>query len=151
WSLRGIEDVLGDEAALFAAAYDARSIGNWEGKTILRRVRSDAELAAFFGAPDSTPDAPDPTAIPERLAQARQRLFDARERRARPARDDKALAAWNGLMLATVAEAARALDRPDYRALAERNATFLLERLRTPESRLRRSWNDGRATLHGYL
>ena len=54
-------------------------------------------------------------------------------------------------MLATVAEAARVLERADYLALAERNGTFLLERLRTPDGRLRRSWKDGRATLNGYL
>jgi hypothetical protein len=54
-------------------------------------------------------------------------------------------------MLAAVAEAARALDRPDYLALAERNATFLLDHLRTSDGRLRRSWKDGRATLNAYL
>ena len=151
WTLPEIEAVLGDSgdsgdnAALFATAYDVRTIGNWEGKTILRRVRSDAELQALFGS------GADSTEIPTRLARARGRLFEARERRVRPARDDKALASWNGLMLAAVAEAGRALDRADYRDLAERNATFLLERLRTPEGRLRRSWKDGRATLNGYL
>jgi uncharacterized protein YyaL (SSP411 family) len=178
WTLPEIEAVLGhsgdlgDDAALFATAYDVRTIGNWEGKTILRRVRSDAELAALFGSPDTTAGSPDTTAgasdsnaeatdpnagaadsngIAARLSRARQALFEARERRIRPARDDKALASWNGLMLAAVAEAARVLDRADYRDLAERNATFLLQRLRTPEGRLRRSWKDGRATLNGYL
>jgi hypothetical protein len=151
WTPAGVESALAqaglrDEAALVAAAYDVRATGNWEGRTILRRVRSDTELASVFGA-----------AIDERLTRARRALFETRERRARPARDDKVLAAWNGLMLAALAEAARALDRPDYRALAERNAAFLLEHLRTMDGgrpsgrRLRRSWKDGRATLNAYL
>jgi uncharacterized protein YyaL (SSP411 family) len=167
WTLAEIDAVLGDsgdDAPLFATAYDLRTIGNWEGKTILRRVRSDAELAALFGSPDSAPVADSsarspsidsqetgPISVSERLARARRRLSEARERRTRPARDDKALASWNGLMLAAVAEAARVLDRSDYRDLAERNAAFLVERLRTPDGRLRRSWKDGRASLNGYL
>jgi hypothetical protein len=144
WSLAEIEAALGDDAAPFAAAYDVRTVGNWEGHTILRRVRADRELEAVVGPAD-------PPTIAERLADARRRLFEARERRVRPARDDKALASWNGLMLAAISEAARALDRPDYLALAERNAAFALAHLRTPDGRLRRSWKDGRATLNGYL
>jgi uncharacterized protein YyaL (SSP411 family) len=155
WRLAEIDEVLGDDAPLLAAAYDVRTIGNWEGKTILRRVRNDAELEALFDSPDSAPvadsSAPRSKSVSERLARARRRLFEAREKRVRPARDDKALASWNGLMLAAVAEAARALDRADYREVAERNATFLLEYLRAPDGRLRRSWKDGRATLNGYL
>ncbi|HEX9736461.1 MAG TPA: thioredoxin domain-containing protein [Thermoanaerobaculia bacterium] len=154
WSLAEIEEVLGDEAALFATAYDVRTIGNWEGRTILRRVRSDAQLEALFGSGagrESTDGDSDSDGVSARLARARRALFEARDRRVRPARDDKALASWNGLMLAAVAEAARVLERADYRDLAERNATFLLERLRTREGRLRRSWKDGRATLNGYL
>jgi uncharacterized protein YyaL (SSP411 family) len=54
-------------------------------------------------------------------------------------------------MLAAFAEAARAFDRADYLDVAERDAAFLLDRLRTPQGRLQRSWKDGRATLNGYL
>ena len=151
WTLAEVEEVLGADVALFVTAYDVRKIGNWEGRTILRRVRSDAELEALFGTTDPSRKTPDSDAIPERLARARARLLKTRARRVRPARDDKALASWNGLMLAAVAEAARVLERADYLALAERNATFLLARLRTPEGRLRRSWKDDRATLNGYL
>jgi uncharacterized protein YyaL (SSP411 family) len=54
-------------------------------------------------------------------------------------------------MLATFAEAARALDRDDYRQVAERNAEFLLQELRQENGRLLRSWKDGEAKLNGYL
>ena len=50
-----------------------------------------------------------------------------------PGRDEKVLTAWNGLMLAAFAEAARALDRDDYRQVAERNAGFPPERAETGE------------------
>jgi uncharacterized protein YyaL (SSP411 family) len=54
-------------------------------------------------------------------------------------------------MLAAFAEAARALDRDDYRQVAERNAEFLLRELRQENGRLLRSWKDGEAKLNGYL
>jgi uncharacterized protein YyaL (SSP411 family) len=68
----------------------------------------------------------------------------------RPGRDEKVLAAWNGLMLRAFAFAARVLEREDYRRIAERNASFLLEKLKT-DGRLRRSYKDGRARFNGYL
>jgi hypothetical protein len=67
-------------------------------------------------------------------------LFQAREQRVKPARDDKVLAAWNGLMLRAFAYAAGALEREDYRQVAEANAEFLLRELRTEDGRLLRSW-----------
>jgi hypothetical protein len=140
WSAAEVRAVLGAEAPLFAAAYDVTSGGNWEGQTILRRVSDDAELAAAEG---QTADE-----VAARLARARERLFARRVERSQPARDGKVIAAWNGLALAALAEAAAALGRDDYRAAAERAAGFLLGVLHGPDGRLRRSWKDGRA-LHG--
>jgi uncharacterized protein YyaL (SSP411 family) len=64
-----------------------------------------------------------------RPAEAHRKLFEAREECIRPGCDDKVLTSWNGLMLAAFAEAARALDRDDYRLVAEHNADFLLREL----------------------
>jgi uncharacterized protein YyaL (SSP411 family) len=89
--------------------------------------------------------------IEKQLETARQKLFTAREERVKPARDDKVLAAWNGLMLAAFAEAARVFRRVDYRVIAERNANFLLAEMRDSNGRLRRSWKQGEARLNGYL
>src|SRR5204862_5593759 len=81
---------------------------------------------------------------------ARARLFEARERRPKPARDDKAIASWNGLALAALAEAGRRLERPDWVERAGELAAFLLGPL-SDGGRLRRSWRAGRATGTGYL
>ncbi len=138
WTADEVRAVLGSEqAALFADAYDVTESGNWEGKTILRRVRDDVTLAARHAISD--------VQVAERLADARGRLADARLARPQPARDDKALAAWNGLAIAALAEAAVALDRPDYVAAATAAAAALWVGLRTAEGRLLRSWKDGRA------
>ena len=68
----------------------------------------------------------------------------------RPGRDDKVLAAWNGLACRALAEAGRALGRADYVAAAVRNAEFLLGAMRV-DGRLMRTWKGGQARMLGYL
>jgi uncharacterized protein len=86
--------------------------------------------------------------IPE---DARRRLFDARERRPKPARDDKALAAWNGLTLAAFAEAGRRLERGDYLEVARALAGFLLGPLSDERGQLLRTYRAGLAKIDGYV
>ncbi len=84
-------------------------------------------------------------------AETKARLFALREQRPKPFRDDKAIASWNGLALAALAEAGRRLDRRDWLDAAVRLAEFLLGPLSTPEGRLHRTWRAGRAKGTGYL
>jgi len=83
--------------------------------------------------------------------ELRERLFALRERRPQPLRDDKAIASWNGLALAAVAEAARRLERADWLDTARGVAGFLLGPLSAPDGRLCRSYRDGRTSADGYL
>jgi uncharacterized protein len=83
--------------------------------------------------------------------ETQSRLFELREQRPKPLRDDKAIASWNGLMLAALASGARAFDRPDWLAAAERLGDFLLGPLSTDDGRLHRTWRDGTAKGTGYL
>ena len=131
WTRSEIQDALGDEAEAFMAAYNVTHHGNFEGKNILM----------FAGDTDQR------TA----LAEARRRLHEARKRRIHPGRDEKVLTAWNGLMLAAFAEAARALGREDFQETAQRNAGFLLREMRGEDGRLLRAWKAGEARLNGYL
>src|SRR6185503_19355694 len=89
------------------------------------------------------------------------RLLEARAARVRPGTDDKILTSWNGLMLATMAEAARVLDSGNalpsidqhpgrFHALATRIAGFLLSALR-PNGKLRHSWREGKTTNEVFL
>ena len=131
WTPAEIHDELGVEALAFMQAYGVTANGNFEGKNIL----------TFAGGLDQRSE----------FARARQKLFEARQQRVHPGRDEKVLTAWNGLMLAAFGEAARVLDRPDYYEVAERNARFLMGELRRPDGRLLRSWKDGQANLNSYL
>jgi uncharacterized protein YyaL (SSP411 family) len=81
----------------------------------------------------------------------RARLFEEREQRKKPLRDDKAIASWNGLALAALAECGRVLDRDDWVDAARQLGEFLLGPLSTPEGRLHRTWRDGIAKGTGYL
>jgi hypothetical protein len=77
--------------------------------------------------------------------ELRARLFELRERRPKPLRDDKAIASWNGLALAALAEAARRLERADLLEAARGLGEFLLGPLSTEEGRLYRTWRGGQA------
>ncbi len=83
--------------------------------------------------------------------ELRRRLFELRERRPKPLRDDKAIAAWNGLALAALAEAGRRLERPDLVQAGRELAEFLLGPLSDQRGRLYRSWRAGRARNQGFL
>ena len=81
----------------------------------------------------------------------RSELFEQRERREKPARDDKAIASWNGLALAAFAECGRVLGRADWVEAARALGEFLLGPLSAPDGRLHRTWRDGVAKGSGYL
>jgi len=83
--------------------------------------------------------------------QTRARLFEIRETRPKPLRDDKAVAAWNGLALAALAEAGRRFDRAEYVDGGRELAEFLLGPLSGQGGRLHRTFNAGRAKGTGYL
>jgi uncharacterized protein YyaL (SSP411 family) len=86
--------------------------------------------------------------IPE---DARRRLFELREQRPKPERDDKALTAWNGLALAAFAEAGNRLEREDHLEVARTLAEFLLGPLSAGGGRLLRTYRDGVAKIDAYL
>ncbi|HUQ78610.1 MAG TPA: thioredoxin domain-containing protein [Patescibacteria group bacterium] len=143
WTAAEIREVLGDDAPLFTSTYGVRDEGNWEGRTILSRLQP---AAAEDGSVDAGREA--------RLAAARSRLLERRMTRPQPARDDKALAAWNGLAIGAFADAGRMLPGEDgqrYRSAAIAAAEAILGGLRGPDGRLRRSWKDGRSTGEGVL
>jgi uncharacterized protein YyaL (SSP411 family) len=134
WTAAEIREVLGRDAPLFTAAYDVTDDGNWEGKVVLERVVPPADEGSEA-----------------RLARAREKLFEHRQRRPQPARDDKAIAAWNGLAIAALAEASRLDGGERYLDAATRAAETILAGLRATDGRLGRSWKDGRATGEGVL
>lgn len=143
WSMDEIKALLGDrDANLFASYYNVTSEGNFEGENILNVTRELADVALDENVRVEQ--------LGDVLDKARQILFEAREKRVKPARDEKVLTAWNGLMLAGFAEAGAILNRPDYTEVGKRNARFVLDNLRR-DGLLLRTYKDGRAKLNAYL
>ncbi len=143
WSLREILEVLGDgDGDLFCQYFNVSEGGNFEGQNILH-ISSSIEDAA----------ARNKVSVDELQAivdRGREKLFAVREQRIKPGRDEKVLTAWNGLMLASFAEASAILERSDYRKIAEANARFLLFHLQK-DGLLLRTHKDGEAKLNAYL
>jgi uncharacterized protein YyaL (SSP411 family) len=125
WTPEQVHDVLGLDTEPALAWWGITPGGNFEGASIPNRLHG-------------TPDQPEPALI----ADARRRLAEAREHRTRPGLDDKVLTEWNGLMLATLAEAGAATGNRLWIDAAVANGEFLVEHLRTPAGRWLRSWQD---------
>jgi hypothetical protein len=144
WALQDVEAVLKSHGLsdLFVAAYGLTQEGNLEGRNVLYRASSDGALAERFGL--------DEREVAARLTNGRDLLRQQRDSRPRPATDDKILTVWNGLALSAVAEAARALPRPDYLRAAQELAGFLLDSLFL-KGTLQRSWRTGRAQPAAFL
>ncbi|HEX9058275.1 MAG TPA: thioredoxin domain-containing protein [Ktedonobacterales bacterium] len=143
WSRDELRSALGeDDFAVIERLWGVTERGNFEGHNILHGARSVSEVAAELElSPDHVADV---------VQRARATLYAVRAQRVWPGRDDKILAGWNGLMLRAMADAGRILDRADYRAAAEANATFLLAKL-TRDGRLLRTWRQGQAKVNGFL
>jgi len=125
--MRAVLEPADAEAAI--AYYGVTEDGNFEGSSVLRpQGREPANLEAI-----------------------RLRLLEARTRRPQPARDDKAIACWNGLALSALAEAGWRLARVEYLDAARRCAEFLLGEMSDSRGRPLRSYRAGEAKIAGYL
>ena len=143
WDIDEIRNVLGErDAALFCGYYNITESGNFEGKNIPNVTYSVEDIAKEHGVSVSE--------LQESLKESRRKLFELRETRIKPGRDEKVLTAWNGLMMASFAEAGVILNRPDYTAAARRNAEFVIFNLRK-DGALLRTWKDGVAKFNAYL
>ena len=143
WDIAEIKSVLGEkEANFFCAAYDITDSGNFEGENIPNIKHSLKAVAEKAGVTLDELNAS--------LSQSKRKLFEVREQRIKPDRDEKVITAWNGLMLASFAEAGVVLDRPDYLDIARKNARFILTKLQR-DGFLLRTYKDGVAKFNAYL
>ncbi len=131
WDEAEIDRLLGMDAKFFKQHYDVTPVGNWEEKTILNRLKD-------FGLASDADE--------RRLALLRGKLLPVREQRVAPARDDKVLADWNGMMIASLANAAAVFDRPSWFEMAARAFEFISQSMVSPEGRISHSWCAGKTS-----
>ncbi len=143
WDREEIQRLLNEEEyRIVARRFGLDQPPNFEGHWHLNVHTGKTELARKSGLPEQQA-----LAI---LASARRKLFEAREKRVHPGRDEKILTAWNGLMIKGMAIAGRLLQRDDFIRSAERALEFICSTL-WKEGRLLATCKDGRAHLAAYL
>jgi hypothetical protein len=137
WTAVELNESLGEEDfRILIRLFDVYESGNFEGgRNILRQRSSFSDAASVLKIPEEE--------LYHRSSDMISRLYLARERRVHPLKDDKILTDWNGVMIATLARAAGALQDPDLAMAASRAADFLLEVMRTPEGRLMHRYRQG--------
>jgi len=152
WKIKEVEQVLDrDESELITRVYNLWPAGNFHeeatgrltGNNIPHLKEPIGVIASRVGM--SAED------LESRLAKARQKLFDAREQRVRPHKDDKILTDWNGLMIASLAKGAQAFNQPEYCEAAKRAADFVLSTMRDSDGRLLHRFRDGEAALPSHV
>jgi hypothetical protein len=152
WTPKEIKTLLGEkDARLVGNVFNVKEGGNFEDagpghhidQNILHLQKPLTELAKDVGIPENQ--------LKKQLEVSRQILFDAREKRIHPFKDDKILTDWNGLMIAALAKAGYVLNKQDYITAASTAADFILQNLTADNGRLLKSYRKGKAGSAAHL
>lgn len=151
WTLTEIKEALPPEQADFAIKlFGVKPEGNYveppkgrNGKNILHLLVPLDQMATQSNL---TMDQ-----VIGELAKITQLLYLAREKRVHPAKDDKALTDWNGLMIAALAKANQILGDKKYLQAAKKSADFILNEMQTSDHRLYHRYAKGEKAIGGFL
>jgi len=144
WTPEEIKEILGEEnGRLFSRYYGVEEGGNFEHGTSVLHVDVDLDpLAAHLGV--------EPEVLRAVVSDGRQALFDHRDQRVHPGRDEKIMTDWNGLMIGSMAGASRVFGEPAWLDAAADSMRFILD-AQYEDGRLMHTFKDGRARFNGYL
>ena len=143
WTEEEINGLAGeDDGEIFCRMYDVSEQGNFEEKNILHPILTIEQASKFFRKERSQ--------IETLLAGTKQKLFLEREKRIKPFRDEKIIAAWNGLALSGLAEAIKISDNPAFFEAVNRTIDFIFTKM-FRDGFLLHTYKDGQAKLLGYL
>jgi len=143
WQKDEIDELLEDKAEIFCDYYDVTSEGNWESKNILNINNSKEEVAEKHKLSNEKLD--------DILTQSKKILFSYREKRTKPALDDKILTSWNALMLKAYVNAYNVFQEKHYLEIAEQNFSFIEGNLLNKNNSLLRNYKNGKATITAFL
>ncbi len=151
WEEGEIRKILGSDAELILEVFNVVKGGNFVDSVtgekpetnILHIKKPLTEIAKHNKISEQE--------LKDRIDSARKKLFDVREKRIHPYKDDKILTDWNGLMIAAFARAAQAMQKPEYAAAAEKAATFILEKMKSKDGNLMHRYREGEAGLPSHV
>ena len=143
WTEEETSQILGEESSeIFCRIYDVSEAGNFEEKNILHPILTLEQASKFFRR--------DLKEIESLVSDAKGKLFQEREKRPKPFRDEKILTSWNGLMLSGLAEALKISPHPSYLEAANRTVDFILTKM-FRDGRLLHTYKSGPGKILGYL
>jgi uncharacterized protein YyaL (SSP411 family) len=151
WTQKELENVLGKETELVKSVFNVSDEGNFldeikgkkTKKNILHINKSYPDLAKDMKLPIEE--------IMERVDKVKKRLFENREKRVHPHKDDKILVDWNGLMIAAFAKAGFVFNEPKYTQTAKNAAEFILTNMVEQNGGLLHRFREGEAAISAFL
>jgi uncharacterized protein YyaL (SSP411 family) len=144
WEASEIEEVLPDYSNLIKSYYGVGEEGYWEnGKNILIRVQNNDDFARQNNLSQ--------TELEALLDYSKKKLLEAREKRTRPALDDKVITSWNGLLLSGLLDSYLAFDDQWFLQKAKRLALFLTDEMMNHDGSLLRIFKEGKKKINGFL
>ena len=129
-----IKNVLGDDdGSKFCEYYNITSKGNFEGKNIPNLIKTNKEIDFDF------------------IKRSRDKLFNYRNNRVHPYKDDKILTSWNGLMIAALAMGGRILGKSQYIMASADAVSFIMKNLIRKDGRLLARYREGNAAIPAFV
>jgi len=143
WTKREVDDIVQEDATFYSEYYGITNSGNWEDQKNIPDVNyGDKELVKSYQLADKQ--------ISDKIKLLNKKLFNEREKRARPATDDKILTSWNALMTIGYLDAYKSFGEEKFLSSAKKNIDFLLKNVCTNNS-LFRSFKNNKAAINGFL
>jgi len=151
WKIDELRDILKEDANLFLDIYNCEVEGNWIDPMHVGKVGTNIlHLQTMIDKYCSNHNL-STASVEVKVALARKQLFEAREKRIHPCKDDKILIDWNSLMISACAKAAQVFDEIKYVEIAKSAVKFILDKLTLPNGRLLHRYRNGNADIAGNL
>lgn len=143
WKKEELQSLLKSDYPLFEKYFNINDTGLWENQNyVLFKTQSDKDFAIQNQLT--------PKELETKLKIWKQTLVAAKNKRARPHLDNKTLTSWNALMIKGYASAYRAFKNPHYKAIALKNATFILNNQIQKDGGLNHSYKEGKSSIVGF-
>ncbi len=144
WKKEELKMLLGEDYPVFKSYYNINKYGLWEKDNyVLIRDKSPSYIAKEYGFEVSE--------LEKKKTTWQNKLLQARNKRAHPSLDDKAITSWNALMLKAYVDAYRVFDEENFLRIAEKNARFILTKQIDEQGRLSRNYKAGKTTINAYI
>lgn len=144
WRKEELQQLLKDDFQAFSLVFNINDYGFWEDdKYVLIRTLSDEEAAKELNI--------DLSSLRNKIKTWKKLLFEAREKRNKPALDDKVLTGWSALMVSAYADAYQSFGEDSFKQAALKAAAFIAQKQTRPDGGLWRNYKNGKSSINAFL